>query len=221
MFKSYYVVWKLQDIFTKNPKIIGLNRTMQYGNGAYQKYYLYVALWFKSYYVVWKHFFCHVHLCHSISLNRTMQYGNYTARIMEYMNYFGLNRTMQYGNLVLNGFLITALFSLNRTMQYGNRSGQRGFHAVANRFKSYYVVWKLFFHFADKSATVLFKSYYVVWKHTWTSDDFVRPIRLNRTMQYGNFFLSEAPEYQISFKSYYVVWKLSIVVRAGTALARV
>ena len=35
-------------------------------------------------------------------------------------------------------------------------------------FKSYYVVWKLFFHFALSSAIVLFKSYYVVWKHNMT-----------------------------------------------------
>ena len=38
------------------------------------------------------------------------------------------------------------------------------------KFKSYYVVWKLFFHFADNNAIVC----------------------LNRTMQYGNYFVGLA-----------------------------
>ena len=78
------------------------------------------------------------------------------------------------------------------------------------KFKSYYVVWKLFFQPQNRTvffclnrtmqygnsqyrkiaypASVQFKSYYVVWKqyfeiskHTKFDDG------LNRTMQYGNF----------------------------------
>ena len=96
-------------------------------------------------------------------------------------------------------------------------------------FKSYYVVWKLFSvprkHIHDR----LFKSYYVVWKRsaiycfhklstglnrTMQYGNFfvffvgVMPsFGLNRTMQYGNAFERKKKEEYIGFKSYYVVWK--------------
>ena len=34
----------------------------------------------------------------------------------------------------------------------------------ANRFKSYYVVWKLYQHSNNIIIIIMFKSYYVVWK---------------------------------------------------------
>ena len=100
----------------------------------------------------------------------------------------------------------------------------------AKQFKSYYVVWK---HetgrdiIRDKSR---FKSYYVVWKPRPSVISFAFVRRLNRTMQYGNFFfqkvhflrrpgLNRTMQYGnqtskvpclfplLSFKSYYVVWK--------------
>ena len=54
------------------------------------------------------------------------------------------------------------------------------------QFKSYYVVWKLFFHTSTLFSSQVFKSYYVVWK----LQDF-------RARQYA----------RREFKSYYVVWK--------------
>ena len=55
MFKSYYVVWKLEKNKEKKTDISGLNRTMQYGNSS--------AI--QSYVTTEK------------GLNRTMQYGNF------------------------------------------------------------------------------------------------------------------------------------------------
>ena len=55
-------------------------------------------------------------------------------------------------------------------------------------FKSYYVVWKLFFFVVGTDVCVLFKSYYVVWKLV----AYLRPCPIG-----------------FSFKSYYVVWKHS------------
>ena len=75
-----------------------------------------------------------------------------------------LNRTMQYGNLEKNKEKKTDISGLNRTMQYGNDCG-RDRVSSEKKFKSYYVVWKLF--------SIKGKAYTMS--------------RLNRTMQYGNF----------------------------------
>ena len=53
---------------------------------------------------------------------------------------------------------------LNRTMQYGNAIGTLDTVQYLEMFKSYYVVWKLFY----------------------TSSEKLNKFRLNRTMQYGN-----------------------------------
>ena len=50
------------------------------------------------------------------------------------------------------------------------------------KFKSYYVVWKLFGFFATKRASAVFKSYYVVWKLDTISDEEIEALCLNRTM---------------------------------------
>ena len=119
---------------------------------------------------------------------------------------------------------------LNRTMQYGNYVSRKN-TGPANRFKSYYVVWKLFGFFDIISwmlslnrtmqygnfvaaqilfaGPVLFKSYYVVWKLTLGKNLPLRPCPcLNRTMQYGNCMNAEIRSVtEVKFKSYYVVWK--------------
>ena len=59
------------------------------------------------------------------------------------------------------------------------------------RFKSYYVVWKLFSSSKIKVQKKVFKLYYVVWKP---------------------FSLFIGFLYLLSFKSYYVVWKLILPV---------
>ena len=54
----------------------------------------------------------------------------------------------------------------------------------------------------------LFKSYYVVWKPILPTISQKFSIGLNRTMQYGNFFLRYTYVFSSDlFKSYYVVWK--------------
>ena len=40
----------------------------------------------------------------------------------------------------------------------------------------------------------------------------VRSKCLNRTMQYGNFFIEKNKEKKTEFKSYYVVWKPQIML---------
>ena len=103
------------------------------------------------------------------------------------------------------------------------------FSYIIGQFKSYYVVWKLFFFISIISfssslhrtmqygnlpllvffpAWELFKSYYVVWKPCWVISTFKSYYGLNRTMQYGNGFgLQCIGLLQLMFKSYYVVWK--------------
>ena len=77
---------------------------------------------------------------------------------------FCLNRTMQYGNSVNALAPPEAWCGLNRTMQYGNFEAIQFFDTRAERFKSYYVVWKQ-----------------QEWKEIDDGKD-----GLNRTMQYGN-----------------------------------
>ena len=103
---------------------------------------------------------------------------------------------------------------------------------IATPFKSYYVVWKLFFRycifliifglnrtmqygnvfgFADISAIIFCLNRTM----QYGNDEvfkmcFPCHFRLNRTMQYGNYELSKTyTENLYLFKSYYVVWKLS------------
>ena len=53
-----------------------------------------------------------------------------------------------------------------------------------------------------------FKSYYVVWKLAWLGKHTARKQCLNRTMQYGNFLCrNKQVTKNKEFKSYYVVWK--------------
>ena len=71
-----------------------------------------------------------------------------------------------------------------------------------NLFKSYYVVWKLFFTGTAGVGGFLFKSYYVVWK------------RRGRVRGYLPHPL---------FKSYYVVWKqlpVNCILRVDIGLNR-
>ena len=75
-FKSYYVVWKLLSTCVDSVSILGLNRTMQYGNGYDENMCLCPQLLFKSYYVVWKPRFVAKNPKIIGCLNRTMQYGN-------------------------------------------------------------------------------------------------------------------------------------------------
>ena len=56
------------------------------------------------------------------------------------------------------------------------------------QFKSYYVVWKPQEKEEKEDEEEKFKSYYVVWKLFCVSPTFEYPVRLNRTMQYGNYF---------------------------------
>ena len=87
-------------------------------------------------------------------LNRTMQYGNkYPNKIKKY-EYHRLNRTMQYGNCSYISSLKILCGCLNRTMQYGNNDILDKYEKN-EKFKSYYVVWKLF------SMLFLFYFYYV------------------------------------------------------------
>ena len=101
---------------------------------------------------------------------------------------------------------------LNRTMQYGNSGQEKNMPQRRSRFKSYYVVWKLFsisiIFFPDR-----FKSYYVVWK--------LKIIKIVCKMGglfksyyvvWKLFFPSLNCEKVEAFKSYYVVWKLVLFV---------
>ena len=69
----------------------------------------------------------------------------------------------------------------------------RLFDLRPSTFKSYYVVWKLFFFIIRLKKQIKFKSYYVVWKLT------------HRFIFFVFFFM---------FKSYYVVWKLRNILLA-------
>ena len=69
----------------------------------------------------------------------------------------------------------------------------------SDKFKSYYVVWKLLFCCYYIILYFLFKSYYVVWKHIWIFCAFLA--------------FSE-------FKSYYVVWKLVVYLNFSLKLPR-
>ncbi len=93
---------------------------------------------------------------------------------------------------------------LNRTMQYGNYIIL--FLSNINlKFKSHYVVWKLYFIILIPATT--FKSHYVVWKLKKAKEK--KAIEgLNRTMQYGNSnSKGQCLMSCIVFKSHYVVWK--------------
>ena len=82
--------------------------------------------------------------------------------------------------------LLLFLIRLNRTMQYGNSSGEGQELRQSRKFKSYYVVWKLFASVQASTKTAGFKSYYVVWKPFELVSHHHPSRRLNRTMQYGN-----------------------------------
>ena len=142
-FKSYYVVWKLTLFLGVGCGFHSLNRTMQYGN-----YYRIRTM-----------------LLRDLRLNRTMQYGNLIGCVYTFSPRACLNRTMQYGNILHPPPLLLLFHCLNRTMQYGNFDGRVYMVLSDERFKSYYVVWKLSSCFLVARA--------------WDS--------LNRTMQYGNF----------------------------------
>ena len=163
MFKSYYVVWKLEYFVDENKYISG----------------------FKSYYVVWKliiYFISFKISC--LGLNRTMQYGNDIVqlsliRIYQFKSYYVVWKPLLgcKGIIIFYQFksyyvvwkplfissIFAPVFSLNRTMQYGND-----------------II--IFFVFVSKK----FKSYYVVWKLLYFSVFFIILPCLNRTMQYGN-----------------------------------
>ena len=122
---------------------------------------------FKSYYVVWKLFSVLLYFSSCSCLNRTMQYGN------DIMKCKKNNKTA----------------SLNRTMQYGNSKLCCERNTNANKFKSYYVVWKpICFSLSVRIISSC----------------------LNRTMQYGNFYIFPQFSSEYRFKSYYVVWKPAI-----------
>ena len=142
-----------------------LNRTMQYGNSDGRVYMVLSDGRFKSYYVVWKPYEVTTANDGRYRLNRTMQYGNFMAFVYTFSPRACLNRTMQYGNILHPPPLLLLFHCLNRTMQYGNFDGRVYMVLSDERFKSYYVVWKLSSCFLVARA--------------WDS--------LNRTMQYGNF----------------------------------
>ena len=152
-----------------------LNRTMQYGN--------YISLFekdenncpFKSYYVVWKPLF---------------------KQLSRFDTAYGLNRTMQYGNIIFSSTPDGLVHGLNRTMQYGNFLWTDHTSSAHISFKSYYVVWKLCDEARKCCACSQFKSYYVVWKHFLRCLNIYIVLRLNRTMQYGNAYLSSSKKIQ-------------------------
>ena len=96
---------------------------------------------------------------------------------------------------------------LNRTMQYGNLSPLSK-ATISYKFKSYYVVWKLF-------RFIFYCFCYVCLNRTMQYGNLFKEFRinvsansLNRTMQYGNSFIFVFGYFQFTeFKSYYVVWK--------------
>ena len=156
--------------------MIGLNRTMQYGNLGRYKVEVMTDARFKSYYVVWKLLF---HLCHCptemYSLNRTMQYGNFEVSIFFdaltqwFKSYYVVWKPEQY-------------------IQISKRKFQ---------FKSYYIVWKLIWLRPPNETSPGFKSYYVVWKLQRTFLKSQQALCLNRTMQYGNWLICCIPIYSL------------------------
>ena len=126
LFKSYYVVWKLQSYVTTEKEKI-----------EFKSYYV---VWkritilntsspktkFKSYYVVWK---------------------PYEVTQANDGRYHRLNRTMQYGNV----FLVTFFFSKKVTFKSYYVVWKLFFILLVFilflLFKSYYVVWKLIYFF--------------------------------------------------------------------------
>ena len=92
-------------------------------------------------------------------------------------------------------------------MQYGNENTNVAGKYIT-KFKSYYVVWKLFYTSKLSSSQIMFKSYYVVWKRVGFYTLAGYAISLNRTMQYGNQKFPQQRKSPDKFKSYYVVWKL-------------
>ena len=64
-------------------------------------------------------------------------------------------------------------------------------------FKSYYVVWKPNPYIAGGLAGIMFKSYYVVWKLFLREKSTKAHRCLNRTMQYGNFWLPRGVTFSI------------------------
>ena len=81
-------------------------------------------------------------------------------------------------------------------------------YSLSEKFKSYYVVWKQNLLAGEKIILFEFKSYYVVWKPYGKWEIGRDSMCLNRTMQYGNSEgMQQAEATQKKFKSYYVVWK--------------
>ena len=119
-------------------------------------------------------------------LNRTMQYGNYWVYLIFFFTTDKFKSYYVVWKLACFIFLICVICSLNRTMQYGNYQVVWSARALT-LFKSYYVVWKLASCIGTRVLFCMFKSYYVVWKLLCCSILRFFHIRLNRTMQYGNF----------------------------------
>ena len=138
---------------------------MQYGNSLSQiSRYLTVGV-FKSYYVVWKLFGFFATNLKSVGLNRTMQYGNSIQM-----------KKITMEKLFKSYYVVWKQEYLNFRV------------CLLLLFKSYYVVWKPMTFNPGKNEFARFKSYYVVWK---PSSQKLKPkilMRLNRTMQYGNYF---------------------------------
>ena len=71
-------------------------------------------------------------------------------------------------------------------MQYGNGKVYDVDFDGNIKFKSYYVVWKLYNQTIQQIFYEMFKSYYVVWKLLRAIFCAASRLSLNRTMQYGN-----------------------------------
>ena len=120
----------------------------------------------------------------------------------------GLNRTMQYGNYTYFFFVTHIFFKFKSYYVVWKLTKLPYTRPYPTRFKSYYVVWKLLLRPPDETSPGTFKSYYIVWKLYFITYAKISTPRLNRTMQYGNFFLLVQSSFStIEFKSYYVVWK--------------
>ena len=97
---------------------------------------------------------------------------------------------------------------LNRTMQYGNEICYVRRRADDNQFKSYYVVWKLFFHLFFHFSQIRLNRTMQYGNNILARLIYGRFLGLNRTMQYGNEKMgTNKPRKRRRFKSYYVVWK--------------
>ena len=173
-FKSYYVVWKPFFFKKKDNQKKGLNRTMQYGNSLQRQGQAQHSHAFKSYYVVWKLLCGHILGFRHSGLNRTMQYGNYVTTEKEKIDVVSLNRTMQYGN-------------------------SKGFYQTEAQkaFKSYYVVWKPFKGTPNaRYQPCLNRTMQYGNRSSFALCNCLTP-SLNRTMQYGNSIFRSPPRFYI------------------------